>query len=101
MASGSDREAQEEILELKREFGEAMIQNDADAIGLFLSDDWTIIDPDGDVIDKPRFLAVIRSGALEHEAMDSEDIRVRTYPDSATVTAAERNKSKKLRGEVL
>jgi len=78
MTSGSDREAQEEILELEREFGEAMIQNDADAIGLFLSDDWTIIDPDGDVIDKPRFLAVIRSGALKHEAMDSEDIRVRT-----------------------
>jgi len=45
-----------------------MIQNDADAIGLFLSDDWTIIDPDGDVIDKPRFLAVIRSGALKHES---------------------------------
>ena len=61
-----------------------MIQNNADAIGRFLSDDWIIIDPDGDVIDKPRFLAVIQSGALKHEAMDSEDIRVRTYPNSAT-----------------
>ena len=44
-----------------------MIQNDADAIGLFLSDDWIIIDPDGGVIDKSRFLAVIRSGALKHK----------------------------------
>ena len=79
MTSGRDREAQEEILEMEREFGEAMIQNDADAIGLFLSDDWIIIDPDGGVIDKSRFLAVIRSGALKHEAMDSEDIRVPTY----------------------
>src|SRR3989442_11803289 len=84
MTSGRDREAQEEILELEREFGEALIQNDADTIGRFLSDDWIIIDPDGDVIDKPRFLAVIQSGALKHEAMDSEDIRVRTYPNSAT-----------------
>jgi hypothetical protein len=41
----SDREAQEEILEVEREFGEAMIKNDADAIGLFLSEDWIIIDP--------------------------------------------------------
>src|SRR3989442_13722171 len=98
MASGSDREAQEEILELEREFGEAMIQNDADAIGRFLPDDWTIIHPDGDVIDKPRFLAVIRSGALKHEAMDSQDIRVRTYPDSATVTAGGRPKNKNLGG---
>ena len=73
-----------------------MIQNDADAIGRFLSDDWIIIDPDGGVIDKPRFLAVIKSGALKHEAMDSEDIRVRTYPDSATVTAVTSTKSKYL-----
>ena len=65
MTSERDREAQEEILELEREFGEAMIQNDADAIGRFLSDDWIIIDPDGGVIDKSRFLAVIRSGALK------------------------------------
>ena len=73
-----------------------MIQNDADAIGRFLSDDWIIIDPDGGVIDKPRFLAVIKSGALKHEAMDSEDTRVRTYPDSATVTAVTSIKSKYL-----
>ena len=87
MSSEIDRVTQEEILEVEREFGEAMIRNDADAVGRFLSDDWIIIDPDGGVIDKSRFLAVIKSGALKHEAMDSEDIRVRTYPNAATVTA--------------
>ena len=61
---------------MERRFGEAMIRNDADAIGWLLSDDWMIVDPDGSVIDKSRFLAVIKSGALRHEAMDSEDIRV-------------------------
>jgi len=92
----SDREAQEEILELEREFGDAMISNDVDAIGRFLSDDWVIIDPDGGVIDKSRFFAVIQSGALRHEAMDSEDIRVRTYANAATVTAVTSTKSKYL-----
>jgi len=87
MSSEIDRVTQDEILEVEREFGEAMIRNDADAVGRFLSDDWIIIDPDGGVIDKSRFLAVIKSGALKHEAMDSEDIRVRTYPNAATVTA--------------
>ena len=93
MSSERDREAQEEILELERGFGEAMIQNDADSIGRFLSDDWIIIDPDGGVIDKSRFLAVIKSGALKHESMDSEDIRVRIYASTATVTAVTRTKS--------
>lgn len=96
MISERDREAQEEILELESEFGKAMIQNDADAIGRLLSDDWIIIDPDGSVIDKSRFLAVIKSNALKHEAMDSEDIRVRNYGDSATVTAVTHSRTKYL-----
>ena len=73
-----------------------MIQNDADSIGRILSDDWIIIDPDGSVIDKSRFLAVIRSGALRHEAMDSEDVRVRTHGDTATVTAVTHTRTKYL-----
>ena len=92
----SDRHAQGEILGLEREFGEAMIRNDADTIGRFLSDDWIIIDPDGGVIDKSRFMAVIRSGALKHEAMDSEDVRVQYYGDAATVTAVTHTKTKYL-----
>src|SRR5881628_1704708 len=96
MSSQRNRVAQEEILEVEREFGEAMIQSDADAIGRILSDDWIIIDPDGGVIDKSRFLAVIKSGALKHEAMDSEDIRVRTYPNTATVTAVTHTRTKYL-----
>src|SRR5438128_12560232 len=96
MSSETDRAVQEAILELERGFGEAMIRNDADAIGRLLSDDWIIIDPDGGVIDRSRFLAVIKSGALRHKAMDSEDIRVRTYPNTATVTAVTHTRTKYL-----
>lgn len=39
------------------------------------------------VIDRSRFLEVIRSGALKHDSMDSEDFRIRVYGDTATVTA--------------
>ena len=96
MSSERDRDSEKEILEVERKFGEAMIQNDAEAIGRILSDDWIIIDPDGGVIDKSRFLDVIKSGALKHEAMDSEDIRVRTYPNIATVTAVTHTRTKYL-----
>jgi len=96
MRSEKDRDSEKEILEVERKFGEAMIQNDAEATGRILSDDWIIIDPDGGVIDKSRFLDVIKSGALKHEAMDSEDIRVRTYPNTATVTAVTHTRTKYL-----
>jgi ketosteroid isomerase-like protein len=77
----------EEIRKLEEEFGQAMIQNDADAIGRFLADDWIIVDPDGGIIDKARFLGVIKSGALTHQAMDSSEMRIRIYANTATVTA--------------
>lgn len=87
-------EMQEEILKLEEEFGRAMIKNDSEAIGRFLADDWIIVDPDGAIIDRSRFLGVIKSGALSHETMDSSDIRVRIYGTTATVTALTTSKGK-------
>jgi ketosteroid isomerase-like protein len=85
---------QEEILKLEKEFGQAIVKNGPDAIAHFLADDWIIIDPDGGIIDRSSFLAVIRSGALSHQVMDSEDVRVRIYGDAAAVTALTTAKGK-------
>jgi ketosteroid isomerase-like protein len=85
---------QEELLKLEKEFEQAIIKNDAEAIGRFLADDWIIIGPDGGIIDKSRFLGVIKSGALTHETMESDDIRVRIYGDTAVVTGLTTTKGK-------
>jgi len=53
-----------------------------------------IIDPDGGVIDKARFLGVIKSGMLTHELMESSDSQIRVYGDSAIVTAITKTKGK-------
>jgi ketosteroid isomerase-like protein len=78
---------QEELLRIEKDFSQAITANDAEAIGRFLADEWIIIDPDGGIIDKTRFLEVIKSGALTHELMESDNARVRIYGDSAVVTA--------------
>jgi len=44
-----------------------------------------IIDPDGGVIDKARFLRVIDSGALIHESMESEDFSARSHACTASL----------------
>ena len=64
---------QEELLKLQKEFAQAITNNDAEAVNQFLADDWIIVDPDGGIINKVRFLEVIRSGALSHELMESAD----------------------------
>jgi ketosteroid isomerase-like protein len=87
-------DAKEELINLERDFERAVVANDAEAIGKFLADDWVIIDPDGNIIDKARFLSVIKSGALTHEVMESDNMSVRTYGDSAVVTALTTTKAK-------
>ena len=78
--------AREELLKVERDFAAAVLSNDVDAIGKFLTDDWAIVDADGGVIDKGHFLSVIKSGTLVHEEMELDDMTVRAYGDSAVVT---------------
>jgi ketosteroid isomerase-like protein len=85
---------QDELLKLEKDFAQAVVKNDADAIDGFLADDWIVVDPDGGIIDKTRFLGVIRSGALSHESMESADWRVRLYGNSAVVTGLTTTKGK-------
>ena len=85
---------EEELLKLEKEFARAIVKNDAEAIGQFLADDWVIIDADGGIIEKARFLGVVESGALTHEMMESDDVEVRIYGDSAVVSGLTRTKGK-------
>jgi ketosteroid isomerase-like protein len=85
---------QEELLKLENEFARAATNNDADALDRILADDWIIVDPDGSIIDKARFLGVIKSGVLSHELMESTDLRVRLYGNTAVVTGLTITKGK-------
>ena len=85
---------EEELLKLEEQFAEAIIENDPGAIERLLTDDWIIINADGGIIDKERFLGVIKSGTLTHEMMESDNMRVRVYGDSAVVTMLTRTKGK-------
>ena len=84
----------EELVKLENEFAQAVTNNDADAVDGFLADDWIIVDPDGGIIDKARLLGVIKSGALSHEMMESANLRVRLYGNTAVVTGLTTTKGK-------
>ena len=80
-------ELEEELIAVAHEWDRAMVENDAEAIGRYMADDWTIIGPDGSVGDKATFLGLVKSGALTHDVMESEDFKVRIYGETAVVTA--------------
>ena len=77
----------EEVIATAREWDRTMVTNDAEAIGRYMDEDWTIIGSDGSVGDKASFLALIESGTLSHDVMESDEMNVRVYGDSAVVTS--------------
>jgi ketosteroid isomerase-like protein len=87
-------EAEEELLNIEKEFAETIVSNNLEGLGRIVADDWIIIDPNGEIVDRTRFFEVIKSGALTHDRMESEDLRVRVYGDSAVVTGVTRTKGK-------
>jgi ketosteroid isomerase-like protein len=78
---------EEELIGVAHAWDRAMVANDAEEIGAYMADDWTIIGPDGSVSDKATFLELVRSGKLAHDVMESHDLKVRVYGDAAVVTA--------------
>src|SRR5215510_10885564 len=87
-------EGEEQLLKVEKEFAETIVKNDLEGIGRLVTDDWIIIDPNGEIVDRARFFEVIKSGALTHDMMESEDFRIRVYGDNAVVTAITSTKGK-------
>lgn len=78
-------DAPRELLQAIEEWDRAMVANDVDAIGKYMAEDWTIIGPDGSVGGKARFLELVHSGALAHDVMESHELDVRVYGETAVV----------------
>jgi ketosteroid isomerase-like protein len=79
---------EQELREVSAQWDRAMIGNDPEAIGRFMADDWIIVGPDGSIGGKDRFLALVESGDLTHNVMETHDIEVRVYGETAVTVAS-------------
>ena len=75
------------VLDVERQWTQAILENRAEEVARFITDDWVIVGPGGDIIDRARFLRAIESGELTHERMESDEWIIRTYGDAILVTA--------------
>ena len=79
-------ELRREFEKLEEEWSQAIVSNDAAAIGRFMSDDWLIVGQSG-MTDKNSFLSLVASGDLTHEMMQGDVKRVLAYKDIVIVIA--------------
>jgi ketosteroid isomerase-like protein len=82
--ANTSEEIRREFEKLEREWSQAIVSNDAEAIGRFMADDWLIVGQSG-ITDKNSFLALVASGDLTHEMMEGDVKRVMVYNDVAIV----------------
>jgi ketosteroid isomerase-like protein len=75
------------VLDAAAAWAEAIVSNDADAIGSFMTDDWVIVGADG-VTRKTEFLAAVASANVTHDMMRIVgEPRVEIYGATALLTA--------------
>jgi ketosteroid isomerase-like protein len=84
--ANTGEELREEFEKLEREWSQAIVSNDAVAIGRFMADDWVIVGQSG-ITDKNGFLTLVASGDLTHEMMEGYVKRVMAYNEVAIVIA--------------
>ena len=78
---------EQEILNFTERWAEAIVSNDAEAIGGFMSDDWVIVGENG-TTNKLDFLSWVATGDLTHEKMELVgEARIKIYGDTAVLTA--------------
>lgn len=79
-------ETEHELMQLGRDWDKAIEANDVNEMGLYMDDSWVIVGSDG-ISSKEKFLDLVRSGDLQHNKMDFEDLRVEIYDNTAIITS--------------
>lgn len=85
------RDGGAELVAIMDDWFRAIVANDAERIGAFMADGWTIVSSTGSTT-REQFLSLVRSGALTHSAMDRVgEADVRVHGDTAVVTVRATN----------
>ena len=69
----------DEISKLLEGFAEAQRLSDLDALSQLLTDDFKLVGPLGFVVPKQQWLEQFRTGALQIESLEWDEVEIRTY----------------------
>ncbi len=82
----SNSSADQALMQIEQELLDALLKGDTSAGERYLADTFTFTAPDGNVQDKARFIADVKSGDLKIESSKNEDMKVQVHGDTAVVT---------------
>jgi len=80
------RNAEQQIRAVFDQINDALLKGDAAAWGKLAADDFTGIGADGKVLNKAEVMDGHRTGKIKYESIDTSDIKIRVYGDTAVLT---------------
>ncbi len=80
------RQVEQTLRTMTGDLIQAYPKRDAAVLERILSDDLTVINPDGSSGDKAGEIGGLRSGKLKLESVTNDDMKVRVYGETAVVT---------------
>ncbi len=86
IGSADDADSEKQVASLSKQTQAALVAGDTSALDAILSDDWSGIDPFGEVISKARQAKELKDGTMDFLSIDSSEVKVRVYGDAAIVT---------------
>ncbi len=85
-AANPPRSDEQEILDLERAWGTALVNRDAALLDRIVAYEMFGTDPGGHLWDKAAYLEAVKSGAFKIESFELAETRVRVYGDAAVST---------------
>jgi ketosteroid isomerase-like protein len=77
---------EDELNELEQRLIRAWIEQDGEFVAAVLDDDWSVIDPDAQIIGKAQVLRELASGQRKIESGTIDEVLIRDFGDFAVVT---------------
>ncbi len=88
----SKTRAGECVREAEKQWNQARLQNDVEALDRLLSEDCVFMHADGKLETKAHYIADVKSNDRKYEYINEDEISVRVYGDAAVLTGRIRSK---------
>jgi ketosteroid isomerase-like protein len=82
------------LRQLENDVIDAFIKSDTDALDRIWADEYSFTAPNGLVVTKENYLALMKVGSLKYEIVKLEELKLRVYGDTATAAGRIRVKGK-------
>ncbi len=82
----SQADAEKELRQLEASLVAAIQRKDTDKLNLIWADEYLGTAPDGRVVSKPELMSAVKTGLIEIESIELDDLKLRLLGDVAVLT---------------